>query len=79
MSFLFCGCVNYVIPKSHNPGGNLITVLETLSTHSPEEEYLGERPNENWITDVHLKDLFGKSSDCHVLAYLPLPANARKS
>ncbi|MCO5561651.1 hypothetical protein L7F22_015272 [Adiantum nelumboides] len=40
----------------------LMSVVDTLSSHSPDEEYLGERAQTNWTNDGAAKDAFKRFS-----------------
>ncbi|KAH7427497.1 hypothetical protein KP509_10G047000 [Ceratopteris richardii] len=40
----------------------LMAVVHTLSSHSPDEEYLGTRSNTNWTNDQRAKDAFERFS-----------------
>lgn len=39
-----------------------MAVVDTLSSHSPDEEYLGERAQTNWTNDVAAKEAFKRFS-----------------
>eukprot|EP01018_Ginkgo_biloba_P006620 Gb_10646 [translate_table: standard] len=41
---------------------NTMAVVDTLSTHSPDEEYLGQRHQSTWTSDLQVVDAFHKFS-----------------